>query len=45
MFGEKCVDLIKEALRDTTELIAPYNKTLVDDVLREMTTISLTLYE
>ena len=45
MFGEKCVDLIKEASRDTTELIAAYNKTLVDEIVREMVTISRTLCE
>ncbi|KAI7684862.1 hypothetical protein SSS_07579 [Sarcoptes scabiei] len=45
MFGEKCVALIKESSRKTTELIQPYNKILVDEVLDEMSTISQTLYQ
>lgn len=45
MFGNKCVELIKEASRETTDLILAYNKTLVDEVLNEMSTISRTLYE
>lgn len=45
MFGDKCIELIKEVSRETTELIAPYNKQLVDEVINEMVTISQTLYE
>lgn len=45
MFGEKSVELIKEVSRETTELISPYNKALVDEVIQEMVTISRTLCE
>ena len=45
MFGEKCVELIKEATRETTELISAYNKPLVDVVVEEMVTLSQTLFE
>ncbi|OTF70530.1 DNA replication complex GINS protein PSF1-like protein [Euroglyphus maynei] len=45
MFGEKCVDLIKESTRDSSELIAPYNQTLVNEVFDEMRLISHTLFE
>lgn len=44
-YGEKCVELIKEASRDTTELIQPYNRALVEEVTQEMATISRTLCE
>lgn len=43
MYGEKCLDLIKEGTRDTVDLIMPYNKALVDEVVAEMVTISQTL--
>ncbi|KAH9421530.1 DNA replication complex GINS protein PSF1 [Dermatophagoides pteronyssinus] len=45
MFGEKCVDLIKESTRDSSELIAPYNQNLVNEVFDEMRLISHTLFE
>lgn len=44
MFGEKCLELIKEESRETVELIMPYNKALVDEVIREIIVIHKILF-
>ena len=45
VYAEKCVELVKEGARDTTDMILPYATNLVTEVMNEMKHLSQLLVE